>query len=332
MRQDIQSIEETLDGNSKPGQIAQNIFNTVVFGVDNALNKMSTSILKQVEHAGFVVHKDLENQGKNNARLWLLDKQWWDAVYTKHMMFYEEREMLHVDNFVNLWTRFEEERTGHHLSWCNQALLQGLRDASSAHFMFTDEKQYLGTIIIADGGHAVVRKKIKGSKPQAVEVTWKKPGSGADSVWNFHGQEVQAYARHIILTGVASLRRRLSTEINAQPNRQVFLENLWWVLLPKSSNGKTEENKTDIKETAYKVFAITEFQKQDGNGVKKLAPEQSCSHSGQGDGSEQVNWATSVNCQTMTTNQTAWDANHYADCNSTTTYTKRKCPLSYGIK
>ena len=278
--------------------LALSTYNLTMHHIRVALNLMENAELKQVSIAAAVVVGDLKQQGMNFASDWLHDAVRFTQYKNIAVEFSGAAEMLNDDNIVGMWRQLHEQAVGHRLTFCNQALLCGIRDACVAHFAFAFSKQYLGAIILADAAYGHIMAKQAFGPPLKRQVTWKNPGSGADSVWNYVGQEAQAYGRHI------TRRQDLQNEFKSkqmldQTLSKISSFQLTTVLasgLPTYGDGQIDLSNTNYKLDAYKAFGMTEWAKQFGQNTEVFgAIEQGMAESGTGDGVEKRDWISSHN-------------------------------------
>jgi hypothetical protein len=145
------------------------------------------------------------------------------------------------------------------------------------------------------------------SPPIKRQVTWKNPGSCTDSVWNYVGQEAQAYGRHI--TRRADLQSEFkSKRMLDQTLSKISSFQLTTVLasgLPTYGDGQIDVSNTNYKTDAFKAFGVTEWAKQVGQNTEAFdAIEQGMAESGTGDGVEKSDWISSKNLDERGTRKT----------------------------
>lgn len=270
--------------------VARALHTTMCFHVRDALNQMEGSEIVQVNMAARVANDELKYQGEHNAMTWVDDARRFEDFQSAFGKISDANELAGEDSVVGLWREVHENAIGHRLTFGNRALLQALRDAAIAHFMFL-EKQWLGSLYMVDAGYAHVS-----TAEGPVEVTWKKPGSGADGTWNYYGQEQLAWGRH------AARLEEVSTFYCNDDNCDVSYGKISQMTvtltlgsgIPTYANGDIDPLGTGYKKDAFRFFAMLELNKQDGDDKETMGRlELSMAESGSGDGVQKKDHVTS---------------------------------------
>ena len=301
----LQNIHSTFEVQSVH-EAANAVQTLLTFHVKEAIGMMESSELKQVHKAALVISSDLVQQGTSNSQMWVDDrKRFRDFVLKSLDKGIKRREFLHDDNTTSIWRAFNEDRIEHGLTFCNQGLLCALRDATVSHFMFL-EKQFLGAIFLVDAAWTQVMAKV-GMQVVRKQCTWKRPGAGADSCWHYHGQETQAYARHVPM--VSDLRDFYKAKVNTDKTLSKISPMMLTTVLgsgvPTFGNGEIDIRNTSYQTECFCTFAVTEANKQDGEDKKMIgAMEQGMQESGTGDGVEKRDWISSSSMQERSARKT----------------------------